>query len=227
MIGRDLLIAGKTTEIETIVFGGFLLADLKFEPVQLYSTHSADIAPPTGNGEYFAELRDGTDRALQREPIAAERPLVCGGKAPNFWKLDGSIAWREGAVKLLLMKKDIAIRAFQVGPPPELSLQWSAKAVKRSEKHELRMRYSRQSADAYVQLFLEVTATKYLTLALGEPKPAYVIDFSSLPAGQEFRLVAAYTSGLRTVLQRTGRFSIAEKAKSAKSKSSRRATPAG
>jgi hypothetical protein len=229
MIGKEALtrLPRSAAAIETIVFNGLLLADLRFRPVAMYSTTAPGNRPRPESGDYHAELRDGSDRPLNREYVLVKAPIVCHGPPPDYSLLEGGIALRKDAAKFALFKRDILICEFSIGPAPKLSVRWDVRRASRRGRYDLRLAFSPPAPGAYVQVLYELAENHRVTLARMEPKPMLKIDFSSLPGGRRCRLVVAYTSGLRTVVRRTRFFSVPEQPRKGKSARSRLTRPRG
>ncbi len=197
--------------VEYLHIRGFLSTDLNFFPM---ATRSVFFLEPTSrqvNDDYFAELRDESGAALNRQPIDVFEPVVCFNYHSNIQLVDGTIALRSGATHLLLFKQDILIDERAIPDPPSVELVWKVKRADRKKRYSLKIGYSDPLPNAYFQLYYVRNQSAYRTLALTAPKKDIKINFAKLPAGKECRLVLAYTSGMRTTTAQTHPFTVPQR----------------
>lgn len=193
---------------EFVVFQGLLYGDERFEPLPGYSTRILRSRPKVLDERYFIELQDERDQTIGREPVAITEAISCHGASNRQSHVQGAICLRRGAKKLLFYRKDNLIGQFPIGPPPSLKLAWRNKKVSRGKQYELGLKFSEPAEDAYLQIAYQWGERRYQAIALIDPVPTFKLDFSQLPGGKECRLVVVYTSGMRTVVEKTDTFSM-------------------
>lgn len=198
----------RADDVEYLVIHGLLRADLTFEPLACRSAFSLrPMRTRTAEG-YSLELRDEKGKALQRAPVAVFDPVVCHDRQSDLQVVHGRIALREGATHVRLLQDDILIHERAIPDAPSLSLGWEPETVGRGDSHTLSFDYSKPSRDAYLVVYFQWGARTYRPVALLRPQRETEIRFDVLPGGDACRLIAAYTSGMRTAVATTGPFSV-------------------
>lgn len=201
----------KEARVEFLIIRGFLSADLTFHPTASQSTFSLQPSPHRIKGAYFAELRDDKGKPLNRQSIDVFEPVVCFNNESSVLIVDGRIALRKGATRLLLFKKDILIDERPILKPPSLELAWKVKKADRKKDYSLALRYSDPLPGAYLQLFYQWDDRNYQQVGLLAPKNKISINFTKRPGGKACRLIVAYTNGMRTTVASTGPFTVPQR----------------
>ncbi len=198
----------KRFQVEYLVIRGFLSADLNFHPMASHSSFYLHPSPRRPDGRYFAELRDDNGTPLNRQPIDVFQPVVCFNNRSSILLVDGSIALRKDASRLLLFKEDILIDERPIFEPPSLKLTWKVKKADRKKSYPLLLSYSDPSPGAYFQLIYQWDNGAYQSVGLSAPKKRITINFSKRSGGKACRLMVAYTNDMRTTVAKTGAFSV-------------------
>ena len=198
----------KDADVEYLIVHGFLSADLSFHPVFSRSAFSVPQQARRPSQGFFVELRDNQGAPVNRGPVAVFEPVVCYDRESSLFIVHGRIALSKKASRVLLFKEDILIDERPVPPPPSIGLEWAPKRVQRGRSYILAMRLSEPAPDAHVRLYYQWADRAYRPVGLLAPKKKVAVRFESLPGGGKCRLIAAYTSGMRTSVAATAPFSV-------------------
>lgn len=193
---------------ETLVFRGILSKDLRFTPMGCHTTRIEGPRKPPAPGDLFVELFDREGNLLQREPAAAETPVVCANASPAGALIEGRIPLPDGAAELRFTKGKTLIQSFPIGEAPRIEVAWREEKVDRHRKYPLLLEFSDPTPEAYLKILYEWGEGRYQTAALTRPVKKLDIDFGSLPGGEACRLIVTYTSGMRTAVATTKAFSV-------------------
>lgn len=198
----------KGTEVEYLIVHGFLSADLSFYPVFSRSAFSIPQSARRASEGFFVELRDDHGTPVNRRPVAVFEPVVCYNRESSLFIVHGRIALAKGASRLLLYKDDILIDERPIPPPPTISLQWAHKRVQRGRRYPLSLRCSEPAPGAHVLLYYQWGERLFRPIGLFAPEKKITFSVGNLPGGGRCRLIAAYTSGMRTSAAATDPFSV-------------------
>jgi hypothetical protein len=198
----------KDAGVEYLIVHGFLSADLTFYPLFSRSAFSVPQLTRRASEGFFVELRDDQGAPVNRRPVAVFEPVVCYNRESSLFIVHGKIALPKRARRLLLFKEDILIDERPIPPPPTISLKWGHKRVQHGKSYTLSMRFSEPAPDAHVLLYYQWGERMFRPIGLFTPKKKVAFSVGDLPGGTKCRLIAAYTSGMRTSAAATGPFSV-------------------
>jgi hypothetical protein len=193
---------------EVLVFQGILYGNQQFTVLPGHSTRVVRDWPTVTDKKSYIELQDRQGNSMGREPVRVTKAMDCHETASRQYHVYSFITLRRGVSKLLFYKDDALISELVVGEQPTLTLNWDIRTVSRDKRYTLGFRFSNPLGDAYLQIIYQWTDQHYRTIRIIDPTPKIELDFSQLPGGKVCRLVIAYTSGMRTVVQTTDPFSV-------------------
>jgi hypothetical protein len=194
---------------EVLVVRGFLDRAGRFTLRRSRSTPYVRQWPVVEKSDVVIELLDAEGTVLHREPAEVKVDVTCDPGAARRFRVLAYVELRADAAAVRLRREpDLELWRATIPEAPKLRISLASRRARDGRRVELALRYSPPGEGAHLTLVYRWGERRFRPVYLGPPQQAITLSLDDMPGGEECRIVASYSNGLRSAQAATPTFAV-------------------